>query len=186
MTDGTHSSPDGRGVNRTSLFENLVVTCTRACIALGDLELIFEDLFQAYDDAGIAPIYLEQFETFVLEHDVRTVDPCIAQQLIGLHAANGRPDRAERVIWHIDPVCLDIDQAVQDLQLHLGAWLVPLLSSVMAYIQYHQLRMQYSIRIPGFASEMMPIALSQADAAPATQSAQSTKKGVQVSPAKRH
>ncbi|KAH9054311.1 Golgi CORVET complex core vacuolar protein 8-domain-containing protein [Lactarius vividus] len=118
MTDATHQSPDGRGVDRTSLFENLVATCVRACIALGDLEFLFEDLFQAYDDAGIASIYLEQFETFVLEHDVRTVDPRIAQRLIALHAANGRPDRAERVIWHIDPVCLDIDQAVQLCQTH--------------------------------------------------------------------
>ena len=118
MTDGTHASPDGRGVDRTSLFENLVATCARACIALGDLEFVFEDLFQAYDDAGIAPIYLEQFEQFVLEHDVRTVDPRIAQRLIGLHAANGRPDRAERVIWHIDPACLDIDQVVQLCQTH--------------------------------------------------------------------
>jgi hypothetical protein len=118
MKDATHHSPDGRGVDRTSLFENLVATCARACIALDDLEFLFEDLFQAYDDAGIAPIYLEQFETFVLEHDVRTVDPRIAQRLIALHAANGRPDRAERVIWHIDPVCLDIDQAVQLCQTH--------------------------------------------------------------------
>jgi hypothetical protein len=118
MTDATHRSPDGRGVDRTSLFENLVATCARACIALGDLDFLFEDLFQAYDDAGIAPIYLEQFETFVLEHDVRTVDPRIAQRLIALHAVNGRPDRAERVIWHIDPVCLDIDQAVQLCQTH--------------------------------------------------------------------
>jgi hypothetical protein len=118
MTDETHTSLDGRGVDRTSLFENLVATCARACIALGDLEFLFEDLFQAYDDAGIAPIYLEQFETFVLEHDVRTVDPRIAQRLIGLHSANGRPDRAERVIWHIDPACLDIDQVVQLCQTH--------------------------------------------------------------------
>ncbi len=118
MTDGTHTSPDGRGVDRTSLFENLVATCARACIALGDLEFLFEDLFQAYDDAGIAPIYLELFEKSVLEHDVRTVDPRIAQRLIGLHATNGRPDRAERVIWHIDPICLDIDQVVQLCQRH--------------------------------------------------------------------
>ena len=118
MTDGTHTSPDGRGVDRTSLFENLVATCARACIALGDLEFVFEDLFQAYDDAGIASIYLEQFEKFVLEHDVRADDPRIAQRLIALHAANGRPDRAERVIWHIDPACLDIDQVVQLCQTH--------------------------------------------------------------------
>ena len=62
--------------------KNLVATCARTCIALGDLELLSEDLFQAYDDAGIAPVYLDQFETFVLGHDVRTVDPRIAQRLI--------------------------------------------------------------------------------------------------------
>jgi vacuolar protein sorting-associated protein 8 len=118
MRDGTHHTPDGRGVDRTLLFENLVATCARACIALGDLEFLFEDLFQAYDDAGITPIYLEQFETFVLEHDVRAVDPRIAQRLIALHSANGSPDRAERVIWHIDPTCLDIDQVVQLCQTH--------------------------------------------------------------------
>jgi vacuolar protein sorting-associated protein 8 len=118
MTDGTHHTPDGRGVDRTSLFENLVTTCARACIALGDLEFLFEDLFQAYDDAGIAPIYLERFETFVLEYDVRAVDPRIAQRLIAMHSANGSPDRAERVIWHIDPTCLDIDQVVHLCQTH--------------------------------------------------------------------
>ena len=68
-------------------------------------------------DAGVVPIYLGQFETFVLKHDVCPVDR-IAQYLIGLHSANGRPDRAERVIWHIDPACLDIDQVVQLYQMH--------------------------------------------------------------------
>jgi hypothetical protein len=37
----------------------------------------------------------------------------------------------------------------------------------------------HNIRIPGFASDMTPIALAQEGAAPATQSAQSTKKGAQ-------
>lgn len=59
---------------------------------VGDLEF----LFQVYD-AGVVPIYLGQFETFVLKHDVCPVDR-IAQYLIGFHSANGPPDRAERVI----------------------------------------------------------------------------------------
>lgn len=45
MTDSTHVTPDGRGVDRTSLFEGLVTTCARACIALDDYEFLFEDLF---------------------------------------------------------------------------------------------------------------------------------------------
>ncbi|KAI0298525.1 transcription initiation factor TFIID subunit A-domain-containing protein [Russula brevipes] len=45
-------------------------------------------------------------------------------------------------------------------------------------LQLH-LERNHNIRIPGFASDMTPIALSQAGAAPATQSTQGTKKGGQ-------
>ena len=70
-------TPLWMGVASTArrLFEDLVVTYARACIALGDLESLFENLFRAHDHAGIVPVYLEQFETFVLEHDVRAIEP---------------------------------------------------------------------------------------------------------------
>ena len=59
----------------------MVATCKRPCIAVGDLEFLFGGLFQVYD-AGVVPIYLGQFETFVLKHDVCPVDR-IAQYLTG-------------------------------------------------------------------------------------------------------
>ncbi|TFY83559.1 hypothetical protein EWM64_g450 [Hericium alpestre] len=112
MTDATHITPDGRGVDRTSLFESLTATCTRACIALDDFDFLYEDLFQSYDDAGIARIYLEQLETFILNGDIQYVPPRITQRLIAMHSEDDHPDHAERVIWHIDPECLDINQAI--------------------------------------------------------------------------
>jgi len=45
-------------------------------------------------------------------------------------------------------------------------------------LQLH-LERNHNIRIPGFASDMTPIALSQAGVAPTTQSTQGTKKGAQ-------
>lgn len=112
MTDGTHVTPDGRGVDRTALFEGLVVTCSRACLALGDFEFLFEDLYSYYDNYGIHKIYLEQLEPFVLDGRIHYVPPRIIQKLVALHQENYRPDLAERLIWHIDPECLDINQAI--------------------------------------------------------------------------
>ncbi|KAF9241625.1 Golgi CORVET complex core vacuolar protein 8-domain-containing protein [Melanogaster broomeanus] len=112
MTDGTHSSADGRGVDRTSVFESLVTTCARACITLDNYDFLFEDLFQHFEDTGILRIYLEQLETFVLEGIIHFVPPRITQRLVALHDDNGQPDLVERVIWHIDPSCLDINQAI--------------------------------------------------------------------------
>ena len=62
LTDQTHVTPDGRGVDRTSLFEGLAITCAHACIALDDFDFLFEDLYADYDAWGIARIFLEQLE----------------------------------------------------------------------------------------------------------------------------
>jgi hypothetical protein len=118
MTDSTHVTPDGRGVDRTVLFESLVVTCCHACIALDDTEFLFEELFQKYDDSGILRIYLRHLEPFMLSNEIRYVPPRITQRLINLHEEDGRPDLVERVIWHIDPACLDINQAIHLCQRH--------------------------------------------------------------------
>lgn len=112
MTDDTHVTVDHRGVDRTSLFEGLVTVCCSACIAMEDFEFLFEDLFQKYDDSGISSIYLRQLEPFVLNNEIRYVPPRITQRLVALHERDGRPERIERIIWHMDPACLDLNQAI--------------------------------------------------------------------------
>lgn len=113
LTDGTHVTPDGRGVDRTSVFEGMVEVCAKASIVLDDFEFLFEDLFQKYDDCGISSIYLRQLEPFVLDNQIRYVPPRITQRLIALHEEDGRPGLIERIIWHIDPSCLDLNQTIQ-------------------------------------------------------------------------
>ncbi|KAF9471456.1 lateendosome to vacuole transport-family protein [Pholiota conissans] len=112
MTDGTHITPDNRGVDRSDLFEGLVTVCCRAAVALGDFDYLFEDLFQRYDDSGISSIYLRQLEPFVLDGLIQYVPPRIAQRLVALHAEDGSPEYVERIIWHMDPSCLDLNQAI--------------------------------------------------------------------------
>ncbi|KAK2463245.1 hypothetical protein APHAL10511_004900 [Amanita phalloides] len=118
MTDDTHVTPDHRGVDRTSLFEDLVTVSCRACIALDDFEFLYEDLFQEFDDAGVARIYLLQLQPFILDNSIRYVPPRITQRLVALHEDDGRPDQIERIIWHIDPACLDINQAIRLCQVY--------------------------------------------------------------------
>ncbi len=112
LTDQTHTSADGRGVDRTSLFEGMVVTCARACVALGDFDFLYEDLYERYSSWGISSIFLKELEPFILDGVIHYVPPRISQLIITSHAEKGRLDYAERLIWHIDPLCLDIDQVI--------------------------------------------------------------------------
>lgn len=118
LTDQTHVTADGRGVDRTSLFEGMVVTCARACVALNDFDFLYEDLYERYNTWGISSIFLAQLEPFVLESIIHYVPPRITQRIISSHAERGRLDYAERLIWHIDPLCLDIDQVISLCKAH--------------------------------------------------------------------
>ncbi|KAI0823370.1 Golgi CORVET complex core vacuolar protein 8-domain-containing protein [Trametes gibbosa] len=118
MLDNTHVTADGRGVDRTELFEELVTACARACMALDDYDFLFEDLFGFYDNNCIVAIFLRQLEPFMISGEIRHVPPRITQRLVALHDEDNRPDLVERLIWHIDPDCLDINQAIMLCQRH--------------------------------------------------------------------
>lgn len=112
LTDSTHVTPDGRGVDRTSLFEGLVDVCVQASLAMNEFDFVFEDLFDYYQNSGIIVIFLKRLEPFILDGRIHAIPPRITQCLIAMHQENGDLNKAERVIWHIDPDCLDVDQAI--------------------------------------------------------------------------
>ncbi|KAG8824058.1 Vacuolar protein sorting-associated protein 8, partial [Serendipita sp. 399] len=113
LTDSTHRTADNRGVDRTSLFEDLVPTCIYASIALENLDFVYEDLFDYYQEAGIERIFLTALTPFLLDGTFSIIPPWITQQLIAMYEENEDLSTAEALIWHIDPLSLDVNQAIQ-------------------------------------------------------------------------
>ena len=111
--DDTHRTTDNRGVDRTDLFRGLVPICIHGCIALGSFDFIFEELFESYDENGIAPIFLEKLEPFLLDDQITSIPPWITQRLIAMHEEYHEFDKAEALVWHLDPMSLDINQAIR-------------------------------------------------------------------------
>ena len=165
MTDSTHVTPDGRGVDRTDLFEGLVSSCARACVALDDFDFFFEDLFGYYDNNGIAGIFLTQLEPFMLSGEIRQVPPRITQRLVALHDEANRPDLVERLIWHIDPECLDINQAITLCQQYH-------LYDALIYVYTRALKDYVSpvVELLGLARRVQQYRRQRADASPTSSS----------------
>lgn len=108
LRDGSHS--DGETIQQ--LFEGLVGTCARACLALDDPDWLFDDLFERYEQNGIENIFLDRIEPFILAGAVHALPPSVSQRLIGIHAERKQFDAAQRIIWSVDPQTLDINQAL--------------------------------------------------------------------------
>lgn len=163
MRDDTHYDPEGRGVDRTSLFEGLVTACVKACLAVDALEFVFEDVYERYAETGIENIFLEQLEPFILRSEIRSPPTTIVQKLIALYDGRSEYELAERLIWHVDPFCLDINQALGICQRHklfdalvyiytkaIGDFVGPMVELLQLIRRVQQHRKERPRRIEGF------------------------------------
>lgn len=114
LRDGSHN--DSAIIQR--LFEGLVGTCVRACVAIGDVDWLFDELYERYETNGIENIFLERIEPFVLSGSVHALPPSVSQRLIAIHEERGQYEAAQRIIWHVDPEFLDINQTLRLCQKH--------------------------------------------------------------------
>jgi hypothetical protein len=121
LTDGTYDSTDGRGVDLTPLFEGLVECCFQACMTIEEPAFLFEEVFEAYANVGIEGIFLRILAKHLLEDRVVDIPPQIIQALLAYHARRGEYEQAERIIWHVDPQRLDINQSIVLCETH-GLW----------------------------------------------------------------
>lgn len=121
MRDDTHYSSDGRGVDLTSLFEGLAGCCIEACLAMDDMSFLFDDAYDSYSNVGIQGIFLSLLENYIFDGRIKDVPPNVVQALISMHDDKGELDSAEAIIWHVDPISLDINQAVTLCEKH-GLW----------------------------------------------------------------
>jgi hypothetical protein len=121
LTDGTFSSNDGRGVDLTPLFEGLAECCFHACLEMDETTFLFEDVYEAYANVGIQGIYLQILARYLMEDRIMDVPPQLIQALIAHHANRAEYQEAERIIWRVDPMSLDINQSIVLCQAH-GLW----------------------------------------------------------------
>ncbi|SNX83789.1 uncharacterized protein MEPE_02497 [Melanopsichium pennsylvanicum] len=112
LTDSTHVTPDGRGVDRTRLFQGLARVCARACLSLNDLDFLFDTLYDRYEENGIEAIFVGQMEDFIVSGELRSLPIPVVQRLVAFRRDREEYAQAERIIWHVDPKSLDLDQAL--------------------------------------------------------------------------
>ncbi|KAG8715568.1 Vacuolar protein sorting-associated protein 8 [Ceratobasidium sp. 394] len=111
---------EGSGANSDpSLYPGLVEACARACVAMDDMTFLYDELWEDYAEHGIGAIFLDTLQPLVLDGTVPSgVPPVIAQRLVMHCDEKGEYAAAEKLIWHIDPECIDVHHAVELCKRH--------------------------------------------------------------------
>ncbi|OCF72440.1 hypothetical protein I204_06819 [Kwoniella mangroviensis CBS 8886] len=118
LTENTHL---GQGIDLTSLFEGLAAASIEACLSMQDLNFLFDEAYEHFAQAGIQGIFLDRLEPHILSGRIRQIPPSVFQALIKSHEDKNQLDKAEAIIWNVDPTSLDINHAITMCEAH-GLW----------------------------------------------------------------
>ncbi|WVR09179.1 hypothetical protein IAU60_006241 [Kwoniella sp. DSM 27419] len=121
LTDDTHYSADGRGVDLTDLYTGLASACIQACLTINADRFLFDEAYEHFSETGIHGIFLTELEPHILSGRLREIPPSITQALITRHDERGESELAESIVWNVDPISLDINQAITLCENH-GLW----------------------------------------------------------------
>lgn len=90
--------------------EKLAAACITACASMDNLEFLFEDAYEWYQDGGMEGVFLETLEPHILESKVEIVPPTVLKDLVNHYTNRDLQSRLEVMLCYLDPQMMDIDQ----------------------------------------------------------------------------
>lgn len=91
-------------------LQDLAETCFAACQSVGDLDFLFDAMYEWYEEGGAEGIFLETLEPYILEQTVTVVPPSVVKAMVTHFVTKGWESRLEEMIVHMETSTLDIDQ----------------------------------------------------------------------------
>lgn len=90
--------------------EKLAAACITACASMDNLEFLFEDVYEWYQDGGMEGVFLETLEPRILEGEVQIVPPTVLKDLVNHYTNRDLQSRLEVMLCYLDSQMMDIDQ----------------------------------------------------------------------------
>ncbi|EKG22382.1 hypothetical protein MPH_00279 [Macrophomina phaseolina MS6] len=94
---------------RARIFE-LASASFSACLSMEEMDFLFEDVYEAFQNASSEGIFFEVLEPYIVEEEITSVPPDVLKDMTTQYASQGRAARLEEMICHLDTATIDINQ----------------------------------------------------------------------------
>ncbi|MBE3050196.1 hypothetical protein IMZ48_48405, partial [Candidatus Bathyarchaeota archaeon] len=91
-------------------LESLTEACFVASQSIGNVDFIFDEMYEWYEEGGTEGIFLEALEPYILDRSVTIVPPTVIKAMVFHYVSQGWESRLEEMICHMDTATLDLDQ----------------------------------------------------------------------------
>jgi vacuolar protein sorting-associated protein 8 len=93
-----------------SHLQELAEICFIGCISVGDIDFLFDEMYEWYEVAGVEGIFLETLEPYILEKTITVIPPGVVKAMVTHYVTKGWESRLEEIICHMETATLDLDQ----------------------------------------------------------------------------
>ncbi|KAM0163295.1 hypothetical protein ACHAPG_001218 [Botrytis cinerea] len=91
-------------------LKQLAEACFEASLSINDIDFLFGEAFEWYEDGGSEGIFLEVLEQYILEQRITTVPPTVVKSMVSYFVSKGFESRLEEMICQMETATLDIDE----------------------------------------------------------------------------
>ncbi len=90
--------------------KELAEACFNAALSIGNVDYIFDDIYEWYNEGDALSIFFETLEPYILEEEIVMVPPVVVKSLISHYVVANQQSRLEELLCRMETVTLDIDQ----------------------------------------------------------------------------
>ncbi|XP_065068088.1 vacuolar protein sorting-associated protein 8 homolog isoform X2 [Rhopilema esculentum] len=95
-------------------FSSLVPTCVEYCVATGNLDLLFGEIYDRFSEEPISKkVFLEGLEPYILDDRIATLTPVVMQDFVKHFEATRQLRKLEACLVHLDVTAVDLHHMVK-------------------------------------------------------------------------
>lgn len=106
---GSGKKSSNTGERETEL-KDLAEACFAASLVIDDVDYLFDDVYEWYEEGDSLGTFLEALEPYILEEEIISVPPVVVKSLVSYYVSQGLQSRLEEILCHMETTTLDIDQ----------------------------------------------------------------------------
>ncbi|ORX94514.1 Golgi CORVET complex core vacuolar protein 8-domain-containing protein [Clohesyomyces aquaticus] len=108
----TFSRGDGivDGETKEKRLADLATVCFAACMSMEEMDFLFEDIYDTYEDGSAEKVFFETLEPYILEEEISAIPPNVLKDMITFYASSGRASQLEEMICRLSTDTMDINQ----------------------------------------------------------------------------
>ncbi|KAF2635354.1 hypothetical protein P280DRAFT_484728 [Massarina eburnea CBS 473.64] len=91
-------------------LKDLASVCFTGLLSMKELDFLFEDVYDAFEEAASENVFFETLEPYVLEEEITAVPPNVLKDLITFYVSSGRASQLEEMICRLSTDTIDINQ----------------------------------------------------------------------------